>query len=174
MDVADLKKKLMLVPILLAIHNIEEAVTMPAWMADHGEYLKSAVPLFQHLNFSSTQLYVSLVNVTIIPAAAVFLLLRKELTQRKILAVLFLQSVIFFNALIPHIIGLPVLGMYNPGTISAVLINLPFSIYLFVTVYRAEILPLKSLLRISLYGLILYLPIVYLNHLLAHGISGLM
>ena len=73
----------------------------------------------------------------------------------------------------PHFVGLFVLGMYNPGTITAVVLNIPFSVYLFREVKKEELLKSAEIKKIIFAGLVLYLPVVYLNHVLAHSFVGI-
>jgi hypothetical protein len=159
------------IPIILSIHNLEEVLTMPQWMPAHLPILSTTIPFFDHLQFSTTQLYVSLSLVTLIPFVVTFFCLHGERTTKKISILLTLQVIIFWNALIPHISGLLVLGMYNPGTITAVLLNVPFSIYLYKRMQQEEIVSNTTLRDCIFIGLAAYLPIVYLNHLLAQAIS---
>lgn len=162
---------LLFIPIILSIHNLEEALTMPEWILAYLPMLRSTIPIFEYLHFSTTQLYCSLLSVTIIPFLVTFLCLRGERTEKKISLLLILQAIIFWNALMPHVLGVFVLGIYNPGTITAVLLNIPFSIYLFMRVRKEEIVSAIVLKRNIIAGLILYLPIVYVNHILAHGVT---
>jgi len=169
----DLKRLFWFIPGILSIHNLEEALTMPQWMSAHLPMLRTAIPFFDHLQFSTTQLYISLIFVTLIPFLVTYFCLRGERTIQKISILLILQAIIFWNALMPHIGGLFVLGMYNPGMITAVLLNVPFSIYLFRKVKQEESVSKSALRNCILIGLVAYLPIVYLNHLLAHVLSNL-
>jgi hypothetical protein len=166
-------KYLWSIPIILSIHNLEEALSMPQWMSAHLPMLRSTMPIFEHLRFSSTQLSISLSLVTLIPLLMTFVCLRGERSVLKMSILLILQTIIFWNALIPHAIGVVVLGMYNPGTITAVFLNIPFSIYLYRRVKREGIVPEPTVKKIFIAGLVLYLPAVYVNHLIAEAISFL-
>jgi len=103
------------IPIILSLHNLEEALTMPQWMSAHLPMLRFTIPIFEHLHFTTTQLYISLSLVTVIPLLVTFVCLRGERTATKISILLTLQAIIFWNALMPHISGLFALGMYNQG-----------------------------------------------------------
>ncbi|MEW6060674.1 MAG: HXXEE domain-containing protein [Bacteroidota bacterium] len=162
-----LKRILWLIPTLLAVHNLEEALTMPAWVKANMWKVREAIPLFHLLHFSTPQLYLSLIQVTVLPFLLAFFCLKGELTKRKLNILLTLQAIIFWNVLVPHLGGVIVLQMYNPGTVTAVLINLPFSLYLLKYLLKNEILTHKQLRSVSVLGLIVYLPAVYFNHLLA-------
>lgn len=162
-----LKKILWLIPVLLAIHNLEEALTMPEWVEANLWKVREAIPLFNYLQFSTPQLYLSLLLVTVVPFILAFVCLLGELSGTKLNIMLTLQAIIFWNALAPHVSGVIVLQMYNPGTITAVLINFPFSLYLLKYLLRNKILTHKQIRIVSVLGLIVYLPAVYVNHQLA-------
>jgi hypothetical protein len=162
------------IPVILSIHNLEEALTMPQWMSVHLPMLRSTIPFFENLQFSTAQLYVSLFLVTLVPFLITFFCLRGERTAKKISVVLILQSIIFWNALMPHLSGFFVLGMYNPGTITAVLLNIPFSVYLYRRVLQQGIVLKDTMHKCVFIGLAIYLPVVYLNHLIAQVISHFM
>lgn len=161
------KQLFWLIPIILSIHNLEEALTMPQWVPAHLPLLRSTIPLFNHLHFSTAQLYISLSSVTLFPFLVTFFCTCRERTQRKIIIMLTLQAIIFWNALMPHISGVVVLGMYNPGVVTAVVCNVPFSVYLFKRMRTEGIITNNSMREILVAGVLLYLPVVYINHLLA-------
>jgi hypothetical protein len=171
MTVPDMKRLWWFIPMLLTVHNIEEALTMPQWMSVHLPMLRETILFMDEIQFSSKQLYLSLLFVTIIPFLVIYVCQRGASSQRKTAVMLILQSIIFWNALMPHISGVFVLGMYNPGTITASLFNIPFSMYLYRRVRQAGIVSNAALQKCIFAGLITYLPIVYFNHLIAQTIS---
>lgn len=168
-----IKHTLKRIPFFLAVHNIEEALTMPRWMDEYQDVLRERVPFMEHLQFSVPQLYLSLILVTIIPAVVTWFCFRDTITKKKVLVLLTLQSIIFWNAVMPHVTGVLYLGMYNPGTVTAVLFNIPFSIALASTVLRSGIVRVSDLVSCMTIGAVLYLPLVYLNHLIAQGLASL-
>lgn len=168
----DIKRLFWSIPIILSIHNLEEALTMTQWMSVHLSELRTTIPFFEHLQFSTTQLDVSLFLVTIIPFLVTFICLQGKRTTKKLSILLILQAIIFWNALMPHISGLFVLGMYNPGTITAVLLNIPFSVYLYKRVWQERIVSKDTIRDCIFIGLIAYLPVVYFNHLIAQFITN--
>ena len=161
------------IPIILAFHNAEEALTMPQWISVHLPMVQEKILFFVRLQFSSTQLYISLVLVTVLPFLLTFICQRGKLTQRKLGVMLILQSIIFWNALVPHIAGIFVLRMYNPGVVTALVCNVPFSFYLLKRVQQEGILPNVVLRNCIIIGLAVYLPLVYLNHLIAQALVSI-
>ena len=98
------------------------------------------LPLKVH-PFVTTRQFVIAVSVL---TAAGFLLTYISLgyLERAIgyLLILELQAILLFNAFIPHIGSTIRFRMYSPGVISAVIITLPFSFYLFRRAFAEHIL----------------------------------
>ena len=42
-----------------------------------------------------------------------------------------IQAILFVNAFVPHIVMTVKMKLYSPGLVTAVFINIPFTIYLF-------------------------------------------
>jgi len=168
------KQTLWFIPILLLVHNIEEALTMPQWVEVNLSVLREKLFLFRYVNFSRVQLYTSLVLVSLIPFILATFCMREPMKTKRITVLLALQGIIFWNAFVPHLSGIFVLGMYNPGTITAMVINIPFSIYLFRRSVKEGMFTAKNLRSMMLLALAVYLPVVYLNHLLAEWIVSIL
>lgn len=123
---------LWLVPIFFAIHNLEEAPFMESW--------SKRLPLKIHPNVTTRQFVIA---VTVLTAAGfVLTYISLEYLQPAIgyLLVLEIQAILLFNAFIPHIGSTLRFRMYSPGVISAVIITLPFSYYLFRRAFAENIL----------------------------------
>lgn len=177
MDLADrhtiMRTRLWCIPVLLALHNIEEALTMPSWVMMHLPMLQSKFFFLRFVSFSSLQIYISLLLVTAGPFLLAWICLQAPLTKGKVFLMLILQSVVGWNALVPHLSGVVLLGMYNPGTVTAVVCNLPFTVYLLRKSMREGIISRKEVQGIVLTGLAVYVPLVYINHLLAQTIASI-
>lgn len=161
------------IPFVLFIHNVEEALTMPQWLVENLSLVWERIPFFRFVNFSATQIYVSLFVVSVIPFVVAFLCFCTPLQKKKVFVMLTLPGIIFWNALVPHVSGVLLLGMYNPGVITAGIVNIPFSVYLFHRSLKERIITAKNLRNILFLALVVYLPAVYLNHLLAEMIAGI-
>jgi hypothetical protein len=61
-------------------------------------------------------------------------------SQTGYLLVLGMQAILFFNAFVPHIATTIRFRKYSPGVITAILIVLPFSFYLFHRAFEENIL----------------------------------
>jgi hypothetical protein len=123
---------LWLVPIFFALHNLEEAPFMESW--------SKRIPLKVHPTITTRQFIVAVTSLT----AAGFLLTYISLGYLQptigYLLVLEMQAILLVNAFLPHIGSTIRFRMYSPGVISAVVITLPFSFYLFRRAFAEGIL----------------------------------
>jgi hypothetical protein len=119
-------------PVVIALHNAEEALTAPAYLPRVGEYV-ARVPALRDAGLppSLTQLYVALVVVTVVPALLVGWATtgRASAAKRGVVAVV--AAALLWNVLLPHLSAMVALRGYAPGGLTAVLVNLPFCIYFF-------------------------------------------
>src|SRR4051812_28920908 len=119
------KTLLWLIPLLAAIHNAEEAATMPRFLGE-GRLRLPATVREAASNISYPQFLVALVFVTLIPIViAAFGDLNRERSVAAY-ALLCTQVVMFINVFWHLAMALLTRG-YVPGLISALAINLPFS-----------------------------------------------
>ncbi len=169
-----MKRTLWYIPLLLLMHNAEEALTMPQWISVHLDLLRVNYPIFEHVQFSTPQLYLSLALITVIPLIISLRCISGELTKRSIMTLMILQSIIFWNALVPHLLGSYLLQMYNPGVVTALFCNIPFTFYLGTMLVKEKITDNVQLRNAAVAGLLIYLPVVYLNHLTAHFFARLL
>lgn len=122
------RRLLWLVPLLLTLHNVEEALFMEGFLAR----LASALPAFLSgvlPTITYGQFLAALGVVTAVPwlfAASGPL----ERRSRAFLLVLGTQMVVLLNV-VSHAAAAVWLRFYVPGLATALLVNLPFSVYLF-------------------------------------------
>ena len=111
------------IPLLLTLHNAEEALTipraLPAVVARVPAGLAAALP-------TAEQMHVALVVATVVPWL-VWLLGRQSRLGVRLL--LLLQCIVLVNVAW-HVAAAVALGGYAPGLATALALNLPFSIYL--------------------------------------------
>jgi hypothetical protein len=114
---------LWLVPIVLTIHNIEEAPFMEGW--------SKRLPLNVHQTVSTRQFVIAVTFLTLAGFLVTYLGAGYLANQTGYLMVLGIQAILLFNVFVPHIATTIRFRMYSPGVITAILITLPFSYYLF-------------------------------------------
>jgi hypothetical protein len=122
-----------LLPVVIALHNAEEAVTAPAYLPRVGEYV-AGIPALRDAGVeapSLPQLYIALVVVTIVPALMIGWATngRESAAKRGVVAVV--AAALLWNVFLPHISAMVAFRGYAPGGLTALLVNLPFCIYFF-------------------------------------------
>lgn len=123
---------LWLVPIFFAIHNLEEAPFMESW--------SKRLPLKIHPFVTTRQFVIAVTVLTIAGFLLTYIALGYLQPATGYLLVLEIQMILLFNAFIPHIGSTIRFRMYSPGLISAIIITIPFSFYLFRRAFAENIL----------------------------------
>jgi hypothetical protein len=123
---------LWLVPFFFMIHNMEEAPFMKDW--------SKRLPLKMHPIISTKQFVIAVTFLTVTGFISTFL--GVEIWKQPIgyLLVLGIQMVLAFNAFVPHIFTTIRFRLYSPGVVSALVITLPFSFYLFSRALTEDLL----------------------------------
>jgi hypothetical protein len=119
-----------LVPVFALLHNLEEALTMPAYAPLMRHRLAGLVP--RGLLAATEDLswfYLALVIVTVIPLLVVLVATTGKPKRGAVWAVVLVQSVFLVNVFVPHVPAALMLGGYAPGVVTALLIQLPYSLY---------------------------------------------
>jgi hypothetical protein len=128
---------LWLVPFFFALHNLEEAPFMEAW--------SKRLPLKIHPAVTTRQFAVAVAFLTLAGFIVTYLGVEYLHNSTGYLLVFAIQAILFFNAFIPHIESTIRFRMYSPGVITAVVITIPFSIYLFRRALSEEMLNWKQI-----------------------------
>jgi hypothetical protein len=127
---------LWLVPIFFALHNMEEAPFMERW--------SKRLPLKIHPTVSTRQFFIAVTFLTLAGFLMTYFGVEYLGDRTGYLIVLAIQAILLFNAFIPHIGSTIRFRMYSPGVITATLITLPFSFYLFRRALNENILGWKQ------------------------------
>jgi Protein of unknown function with HXXEE motif len=142
---------LWLIPIFFALHNMEEAPFMAGW--------SQRLPVKIHPTVSTRQFVIAVTFLTLAGFLATYYGVEKLHNSTGYLLVLGIQVILFFNAFVPHIAATIRFRMYSPGVITATLITLPFSFYLFRRAINQNILDWKqfwTLLGIAPFAMIVF------------------
>jgi hypothetical protein len=132
LDSISFDRLLWLVPVFLIIHNIEEAPFMEKWY--------KRLPVKIPLTVTTRQFVIALAFITVAGFVLTYFGVEYLANQTGYLLVLGMQVILLFNAFVPHIATTIRFRMYSPGVITAVLIMLPFSIYVFRRAFAENIL----------------------------------
>jgi len=119
---------LALIGVTLALHTAEEYLAFPLAMSSLGRQLPGWLPA-PALRHGVTNLHVALVLGTVLPCMVITWAIVSR-SHGFLIASLFVEAVLLVNA-VAHMLTALVARSYVPGLITAVLINLPFGIYVF-------------------------------------------
>jgi len=111
------------------LHNFEEAVMMRASAPHIRERFAGLAPAdllaaTGHLSW----FYVALLAATLVPFMVVLNAVMRPTSRAAAWAVVFVQSIFLANVFVPHVPAALMLGGYAPGVVTAVVIQLPFSV----------------------------------------------
>ena len=152
---------LALVGVTLVLHCAEEYLTFPAFFSS-----PDAMPHWLHphgLLYNAQHMRVALVMAALLPLCVIaWAILRPR--HCLLVAVLFLEAVLLVNAGW-HLVATLVRGGYAPGVITAVVINLPFGVYVLRRAVREQWIRPRTAWRLITIALVLH--IVALGSLLA-------
>jgi zinc transporter ZupT len=119
-----------LVFLCVALHNLEEGLAAKAYFPKVKDLLRNRVPAAVLASIPSLeQFYIALVGATLVPFVLTVIATTGRPTRFKSYLVAVVAMGLLLNVFIPHVPAAVALGGYAPGVATAVLINLPFSIY---------------------------------------------
>ena len=126
------ERLLWLVPIFLTIHNLEEAPFMESWY--------KRLPVKIPFTITTRQFVIAVTFITIAGFILTYVGVEYLANPAGYSLVLGMQAILLLNAFIPHIATTIRFRMYSPGVITAVLVLIPFSLYLFRRAFDEDIL----------------------------------
>jgi Protein of unknown function with HXXEE motif len=150
---------LWLVPVLMALHNAEEALFFPRYLPlvlarlpDSWRALAGPLTL--------GQVWTALVLVTLLPVAlAGWASVRPE-SRTPVWLLLLIQATLLLNVLWHTSAAVLVFDGYAPGLVTALLLNLPFSVYLLRRAAREQWVPRPALWALFPGALLMHGPIL--------------
>lgn len=149
------KTLLWLVPVFLTIHNLEEAAVMPAFIEKRNASVPGSLREFIP-PVTYKQFLIALVIITIIPCiVALFWMTRRW----AIYLLVGFQVVMLINVFAHTLMALFLRG-YAPGLITALIINLPFSLYLLRRAVSEKWLSRRAVLWMFPTGLLIHGPVL--------------
>jgi hypothetical protein len=123
LDALSFERLLWLVPVFFTLHNLEEAPFMEGW--------SQRLPLKIHPTVSTRQFVIAVTILTLAGFLLTYFGVEVLADRTGYLIVLGIQTILLFNAFVPHIAATIRFRMYSPGVVTAILLTLPFSFYLF-------------------------------------------
>jgi hypothetical protein len=128
---------LWLVPVLLAVHNAEEALFFPRYLPF---VLARLPPAWQAVAAPLTtgQVWSALAVVTAVAFAVAWWAHLRPDSRTALWLLLLIQSAVLLNAVWHVAIAVVLFGGYGPGLVTAVALNLPFSLHLLRRAVREQ------------------------------------
>jgi len=157
---------LWLVPLLLTLHNLEEAVFMKGFL----DRFAARIPILPSVSYGQFLLALGLVTLAPYVFAASGPLERRS---RAFLLVLGTQMVVLVNVAAHLAVAIWARG-YAPGLVTALLVNLPFSVFLFRRALRGSWVRPRDLAWLLVAALLVHGPgLVGLMVLAGWAVGGL-
>ena len=122
------RSTLWLIPAFLLLHNTEEALAFQHYLPQIVGHISRWGPGIIHISYS--QILLALTLATLIPLALVAWAVRRPDQASALWFALLVQVVVLLNVFSHLAAALFVMRGYSPGLLTAMLINLPFSLYL--------------------------------------------
>lgn len=160
-----------LVPVVLLLHNVEEALTLRGYLGR----LQALLPDWLVSVLGSVSLkqgWLALILVSLIGLLMGLPVGMKRDDRLALFLPLAVQAALLLNV-ISHLFIALRLGGYGPGLASALLLVLPFSLWLFNRAWREQWLPRGDFLVLPLAALVLHGPVLLGVLAMARGLAGL-
>ena len=161
---------LWLLPIIFVIHDGEELLTMPGWIASHQQELDQlarmsevAAKLTRSLPTTTTQVAIAIGFILLLFIAVT---VGASMSGKRGFWVYAYASLLggLFLHVFTHIAQAILVSGYVPGLIGAVAAVIPGTLYIYKRLFEAKFLTLKSAAFAALIGLALLVPGAMLAH----------
>ena len=173
-----LARVLWLLPVIFIIHDGEELLTMPGWVASHQQELARlaamsdvAAEMVRSLPKTTSQVAVAIGFILLL---FVSVTIGAAISGRRgfwLYAYASLLGVLFLHVF-THIAQAILVGGYAPGVIGAIVAIIPGALYLYKRLFEARLLTLKSSIITALIGFALFIPGAMLAHQIGRMLGG--
>lgn len=139
-----LDKLLLFLPFAFALHNIEEALTIAKWSISNPDFYKSPISTNQFL-----------IAVGIFTIIGFFIAFSKRFYSKKTYYYLInagFSGMIMMNVFFPHLLGCIYLKKYTPGLVTGVILNLPLTIYILISLIKTNRIEFKQMILSIIIG----------------------
>lgn len=169
---------LWLLPVVFIIHDGEELLTMPGWIASHRKELdqfaqlhETAAEVVRSLPVTTTQAAVSIGFILILFVAVT---IGATVSNRRgfwLYAYACLLGVLFLHVF-THVAQAIIFSGYVPGLIGAVSAVIPGALYIYKRLFEAGLLTWKSAMVTALLGFALFIPGALLAQQVGQMLAG--
>jgi uncharacterized protein with HXXEE motif len=143
--------------VVVALHNAEEAVTIPTWLPPRLATLEAELGI-RPWTADPGRFYLGVLAATLVPPLWIALCWRARPRSLRACSILTLYGVFLVNAFVPHLLGALLLRSYVPGLITAVLLVIPFTTWLARRALLDGYVSGPGLLAALLVSALLYVP----------------
>jgi hypothetical protein len=168
-----LKQLIWLLPLVYLIHNTEEGLTMVGWLGEQSSALPELFYKFLPKSFCgkfSIIRTLTLIITVLLPLILVFFQRYKEKYKFIVLLFVLASWITFINGS-QHIIFTLLLKTYTPGVVTALFVNLPFSLGLVISLEREYTWLRAQRIKWLVVSIICYLPLIFIIWIIAALLS---
>jgi uncharacterized protein with HXXEE motif len=148
----------LLLPLVFALHNSEEALTIGRFLPLVKAQLPSWTAAWAH-DLTVSVYLTALPIVTALGLLAGFWVILRPHSRTALWTLLLLQAVVLLNVFF-HLLTAALLHGYAPGVATAALLNLPLSLYVFRTAYQEAWLTRPALLALIPAAVLVHGPLL--------------
>jgi hypothetical protein len=142
----------------ILLHNLEEALAAPSWLASHAGELQSRFGLERIPAADGQAFNASLAALTLVCFLWIAVASRARAPSFGVYSVAFLFSIFFCNALVPHSLGALLFRGYFPGVLTAVGLVIPLTTWWSIRAYRDGWVAGPAFALAVASGFVLYVP----------------
>jgi hypothetical protein len=150
---------LWLIPVFFLVHNIEEGL----FMRETLDQVRTGMPRFLKVILPPVSYEQFLVSLILVSAIVFFLAIVGQLDRDRswgVYCMLGVQMVLLLNVA-AHLITMVVVRSYTAGLATSLLVNLPFSIYLFWRTARERWIGTAGLLLLIPVAAVVHVPVLF-------------
>ena len=144
--------------VVILLHNLEEALTAPNWLALHAHELQLRFGLERLPAADRRMFYTGLTVLTVVILLWIAVASRARSRSLGVYSVAFLFFVFLCNAMAPHLIGALLLRQYVPGVLTAVTLVIPFTTWWSIQSLRKGWVDWRGLLAALAAAIVFYIP----------------
>lgn len=154
-------------PVIYLAHDLEELATVRQWVAGHWDRLPPVIADWIGTNTDLTHIYAIAITLIFVAMAAIAIAAASPRASRTMLLVFALTVTIRLGNALLHIGEAAFTRSYVPGLVTAVLLVVPYSIWLVLRLERAALVRHEAVHVLFISGLLLQIPVIAVVLLLA-------
>ena len=147
----------LLIPVM-AIHNLEEWATVPAFGSISPMLATHSAASFTKPPWRVME--VAWVIATLLPSVLVVAAARARRSRLLDILVCWVASIYLVNVFVPHTMELLIGRRYAPGVATALFLNLPFCLLMLRQAVRENYLTTRQMMAVGAFGLVSTGPVV--------------